>query len=187
MLKEIEKPASELTSAEREPGVGAVGVAGAAAVAGRDRAAARRGLAVLAGLLVAVLLFHAYTLLRFPSAFVDEGWNAARSWALLHTGRPFGTLDSGVFENYPGYWTYFPLLASAIHAVSLAVLGPSLLAMRLVSFVFGAALLIVVYITGARLGGTRTGLLSVLLLSISIPFLFTSHIARHDIIVAALG
>src|SRR5512132_401486 len=67
----------------------------------------------------AVLLVIFLTLMRVPAPFVDEGWNANRSWALLHTGRPFGTLDSGVFERYPGYWTYFPLIGASIHAASI--------------------------------------------------------------------
>ncbi|MDQ3930156.1 MAG: hypothetical protein M3328_13535, partial [Chloroflexota bacterium] len=84
----------------------------------------------------AVLVVSLLTLMRLPAPFVDEGWNANRSWALLHTGRPFGSMDSGVFERYPGYWTYFPLVAASIHAAAIAVLGPSLFAMRAVSLLF---------------------------------------------------
>ena len=135
----------------------------------------------------AVLLVMFLTLMRVPAPFVDEGWNANRSWALLHTGRPFGSLDSGVFERYPGYWTYFPLIASAIHAASIAVLGPTLFAMRLVSFLFGALVLLAVYVAGRRLYGNTVGMVAVVFAALSVPFVIASHLGRHDIIVAALG
>src|SRR5438874_400733 len=71
----------------------------------------------LAALLIVVTGVHLATLLRYPPPFVDEGWNASRAWGLLHTGRAFGTLDAGVFQQYPGYWTFFPWLGTAIHAL----------------------------------------------------------------------
>src|SRR5688572_549233 len=126
----------------------------------------------------AVLLFSLLTLLRMPAPYVDEGWNANRSWALLHTGRPFGSMDSGVFERYPGYWTYFPLLASAIHAAGIAVLGPTLLAMRMVSFLFGALLLLAVYVSGKRLYGNVVGTIALAVTALSVPFILASHLGR---------
>lgn len=135
----------------------------------------------------AVLLISFLTLMRMPAPYVDEGWNANRSWALLHAGRAFGSMDSGIFERYPGYWTYFPLLATAIHAAGIAVLGPTLWAMRMVSFLFGALLLLVVYIAGKRLYGNVVGIVAVAVTALSVPFVLASHLGRHDIVVAALG
>src|SRR5438132_10247673 len=68
------------------------------------------------GLFVCVAAYNFYTLLLTPVVFVDEAWNASRTWGLLHTGHAFGTLDSGVFDKYDGYWTYFPWLGTALHA-----------------------------------------------------------------------
>jgi 4-amino-4-deoxy-L-arabinose transferase-like glycosyltransferase len=135
----------------------------------------------------AMLLVMLLTLMRLPVPFVDEGWNAGRSWALLHTGRPFGTMDSGVFERYPGYWTYFPLIGAAIHAAAIAVLGPTLFTMRLVSFLFGALVLLAVYAAGKRLYDNKVGMIAVVITALSVPFVFISHLGRHDIIMMALG
>src|SRR3954451_23764640 len=84
------------------------------------KGAARAWLPFVA-LLAAVMGLHLATLLRFPAPFVDEGWNASRAWGLLHTGQAFGTLDAGLFDKYPGYWTYFPWLATAVHTLFMAV------------------------------------------------------------------
>jgi len=142
---------------------------------------------VLAGVLVVVGAFNLSYLMRTPAAFVDEGWNANRAWGLLQTGRAFGTLDSGVFERYDGYWTVFPWIGTAIHSAFLALFGPELIAVRLASLVFGLLLLVSVYTIGRCLYGARAGLLAVLLLSVSTAYLYSSHLGRHDIMVAAAG
>lgn len=144
----------------------------------------RGGLAVL---LIGVGGFNWLTLLRRPAPFVDEAWNASRALGLLRTGRAFGDLDAGVFERFDGYWTYFPWLGTAIHASAIWAFGLSLFSVRLVSLVFGLALLVAVFAIGNRLGGVRQGLTVVLLTALSQAYLLTSHLARHDIIVAALG
>ncbi len=138
-------------------------------------------------LLIAVAGVNLLSLLRYPAPFVDEGWNANRAWALLQTGRAFGTLDSGVFDRYEGYWTYFPWLGTSIHALGLRLLGLSLLSMRLVSLLFGLVLLVTTYTIAGRLYGHRIGLAAALLLSMSAPFVLSSHMARHDVMVAAFG
>jgi len=132
--------------------------------------------------------FHLLTLMRFPAPFVDEGWNAGRAWAFLQTGWPFSTLDMGVIEKFEGYWTFFPRLPVWIHGQVLRLSAtPSLLAMRIVSLAFGLVLLGAIYAIAKRLGGQRLALLSVLLVSMSWPFLYSAHLARTDIMAAALG
>ena len=133
------------------------------------------------------LAFNLVTLMRFPTPFVDEGWNASRSWGLLHTGQTFGTLDAGVVRRVSELSRPFPWLGTALHVPLQALLGPSLLAMRLTSLLFGLVLLLVVYFVATRLYSPRAGLLAVLLVSLSLPFIFSAHIARHDIMVAAMG
>src|SRR4051794_38735742 len=122
-----------------------------------------------------------------PSPFTDEGWNASRAWGLLHTGRAYGSLDAGVFDHYDGYWTYFPWIGTALHAIPVFLFGPTLFSVRLVSLLFGVLLLTTVYIIGRILYDQRVGLVSVGLLALSVPFAAMSHLARHDIVVAALG
>ncbi|MBF6612639.1 MAG: glycosyltransferase family 39 protein [Chloroflexi bacterium] len=138
-------------------------------------------------LLTAIALFNLVFLMRFPAPFVDEGWNASRAWALIRTGRAFGTLDAGVFQNYDGYWTYFPWLAAWIHSLFMRLFGAELFSLRVASLFFGIVLLASVYSISNRLYGSRVGLFAVILLSFSESFLLSSHLGRHDIIIAAFG
>ncbi len=143
---------------------------------------------VPAALFCAVADFHAVTLLRYPSPFVDEAWLASRATGLLRTGRNFGVLDAGVFDRFDGYWTFFPWIPSWLQAQALRWFSdPSLLAVRLVSLAFGLILLAAIYSIARRLAGTRAALLSVILLSLSKPFLYSAHLARYDIMITALG
>ncbi len=128
-----------------------------------------------------------FGLMRTPPPFVDEAWYASRAWALIQSGQAFGALDRGVFDNYEGYWTYYPLLGTWFQAQAIRSLGLNLFAVRVTSLLFGLLLLGAVYTVGVRLGGTRLGLFAMLLVSLSEAFLLSSHLARHDIMVAALG
>lgn len=138
-------------------------------------------------IVLALIIFHFVSLLNVPPPNNDEGWNANRAMAFVETGRAFGSLDAGAFVKYDGYWTYFPWLGTAIHAVFVALLGPTLWAMRLSSLLFGAALLLVVFQIGRVLGDWRSGFLSALILCLSLPFIYSAHLARHDVIVAFFG
>ncbi len=147
----------------------------------------RRYWLALAVVLSAVMGFHLFSLLRTPPPFVDEAWRASRAWSLIHTGRPFGTLEAGVFDRYDGYWTFFPWLETWFLALSIRALGLSLFAVRLVSLAFGLVLLIAVGAIAKSLGGRRLGLVAVLLVALSNAFLLSAHVGRQDVIVAAFG
>jgi hypothetical protein len=138
-------------------------------------------------LLLATALFALTTLLNFPAAFIDESWNANRAWTFLHTGRVFASVDSGVYQQYDGYWTYFPYLATVVHAPFLWMFGPGLLSVRVASVAFGLVLMLNVYIIGNALYGRQSAFIATALLATSGPFVYSSHLGRHDIIVAALG
>lgn len=141
----------------------------------------------LAAVLAAVTAISLFSLLRTPPPFLDEVWFANRAWALVETGRAFGTMDSGVFDRYDGYWTYFPWLPTWFQALAIQAFGLSLSSVRLVSVAFGLVLLAAVYAIASHLGGRRLALLAVLVVSLSRAFLYSSHLARPDIIVAAFG
>lgn len=138
-------------------------------------------------LLVGVAGLNLLSLLRFPSPDVDEAWRASRAWALIRTGRAFGTLDAGVFDRYEGYWTFFPWLEIWFTASAIRLLGLSLFAVRLVSLVFGLLLLVCLYAIASNLEGPLVGILGVVLVAFSRSFLLSSHLARQDIMVAAFG
>ncbi len=136
---------------------------------------------------VAVAVFHLLTLLRVPAPFVDDAWYASRAWSLIQQGQAFGTLDAGVLDRYPGYWTYFPLLGPIVQSLGIRLLGLSLFSVRLVSLVFGLMLLAIVYAMGRRIGGRTVALTAALLTAFSSSFMRSSHLARPDIMVVALG
>jgi 4-amino-4-deoxy-L-arabinose transferase-like glycosyltransferase len=138
-------------------------------------------------LLLIVTTFHFFTLSRAPAPHVDEAWNASRAWGFIQTGRNFGPLDAGVFDRYDGYWTFFPTLVTWIYSLGIRMLGPTLLSVRITSLIFGLILLLAVYSITDYLYGQKVGLLSVFLVALSNSFLFSAHLGRQDIIVAAIA
>jgi hypothetical protein len=137
---------------------------------------------------IAIVGLHAWSLMRFPAPFVDEAWLASRAWGFVQTGRAFGVLDAGVFDRFEGYWTFFPWLSVVIQSLALRFSpAPTLLAVRVVSLIFGGVLLGAVYSIANSRGGWKLGFLSVGLVSLSWPFFYSAHLARTDVIAAALG
>ena len=57
---------------------------------------------------------------------------------------------------------------------------------RIVSMLWGALLLVGVFLLGRRLFGTMAGVIGMVLVAMSQPFLVSTHIVRPDIVVAAL-
>lgn len=145
--------------------------------------------AIMGGTSVALILgFHVYSLMRFPEVFVDEAWAANRAWGSLQTGRAFGTLDSDFMTEFPGYWTYFPLLPVLAQATVLRFFAaPSLLAMRLLSMFWGLVLLGCVYCIAYKLSGRIYAFWSFIFVAFSVPFFYSAHLARVDIMAAAFG
>jgi hypothetical protein len=147
----------------------------------------RTQVALSAGVIGLVSAVNLFSLLRTPPPFIDEVWFANRAWALVTTGRNFGTMDSGVFDHFPGYWTYFPWLPSAFQGIGLRLFGLDLLGLRVVSLAFGLVLLAAVYATVRRLAGPAAALAAVFLVGLSRGFVYSAHLGRPDIMTAALG
>ena len=140
------------------------------------------------GVLVCIAALHVWSLMRFPAPFVDEAWTASRGWALASRGETIGSLDKGVVDRFPSGWAFFPLFPTLVHASALAIAGaPSLFAVRLVSLVGGAALALALWFIASRFSGPGTAWLAVVLLTVSGPFVNASHLARPDVLAAALG
>lgn len=137
---------------------------------------------------VGIAAFHLWSLMRGPAPFVDEAWIASRAWTLIQTGEVFGPLDRGVLDRFEGHRIVPPWAPTLVQSLGLRLAGePSLPAARLVSLAFGMVLLMAVYAIAARLVGVGAGRLSVLLTSLSWPFLYSAHLARPDVYSAALG
>lgn len=132
--------------------------------------------------------FHLWSLMRYPGPFVDEAWVGARAWSYLSTGRAFGALDRGVFEQFEGYWTFFPLVPTIFFSWGVRWFdNPDLLGIRLVSLGSGMLLLAGVYVIGKSIGDPRLGKLSAIFVALSLPFQYSSHLGRYDIFTATLG
>lgn len=140
---------------------------------------------ILAGLL---LLVHAWSLLRYPAPFVDEAWLIARAWGFIQSGHPFGPLDMGLAEIFPGYWVVNQWLITALQSLVLRFFPtPQLLPLRIFSLVIGAGLLAINFKTTHFWGGKRLALLSTLLLALSQSFFHSAHLVRYDILAALFG
>jgi hypothetical protein len=140
--------------------------------------------AMVAALVAAV---HGWSLLRFPAPFVDEAWFAARAWALV-CGRTYSSLDMGVIDQFRGGWYFFPLLPNLAYAGALAMAqSPSLLAVRLVSLTAGVLLVVVAWRAAHASGDRIAAWLAAGLVSTSATFFFSAHMARYDILAAAMA
>ena len=136
-------------------------------------------LAVL-GILLGVT---ATTLLFLPARFVDEGWYAMRAWRWLQTGQPFGVPGAVPWDRYD----YYPWPLTALDAWGMALLGPQLLAVRLVALLGGAALLIAVWRLAAAIPGANRAWWALAVLLLTPAFLVSAHLGRPDGWVAAAG
>ena len=146
----------------------------------------RRYRLLLALGVLATMIVHGWSILRFPGPFMDETWLISRAWGFHQTGKTFGMLDAGVIDRYPGYWTFLPALSNSLQSLALWLAGgPSLLAARLQSLLYGGILLLAIWVIARRLGGGLAAWISVTLVAYSTPFWFTAHSARQDILVAA--
>lgn len=138
--------------------------------------------------LVLIAGVHALTLLRYPPPFVDEAWFGNRSWALITTGSPVGTLDHGVVDRTPEGRHFFPLLPVVFVSLPLLIVGePSLWALRVPSVLAGAALCWSTWALVSTFFTRSTACLAVALLAMSPSFFYSAHLARPDILAAAVG
>lgn len=142
----------------------------------------------IGALCIVVMLLHILFLLRFPPVFVDEAWMASRAYAWIHDGVNVGPLDGALIEQPEEFTHVLPLITTLIHAKVIQAIGLSVLSLRLVSLLAGTALLTAIYAISLELYRSRRGgAITVLLVAVSYPFLYSSHLVRPDIFVAALG
>lgn len=144
---------------------------------------------LLSGLLFIVIGLHLWSLMRYPAVYADEAWLTSRAWGFAKTGHQFGMLDSGLVEKFDSYWIINQWLITVLHSLVLRLAqSPSLLALRLFSFAVGCALLVVNYFIALRFFKDKIiAIFCTLVLSASVPFLFSSHLVRYDILAATFG
>lgn len=119
---------------------------------------------------------------RFPFMHSDESWLSGLSRAMMMQGP---NVTEPFFDLLPRYPHAIKILFHTVQIGFIAVLGYGLFSVRLISLLFGAGTLFFVYKLALLLSGKKTGALAVtVLLSLDVQFLYASHMARQDIIIA---
>jgi 4-amino-4-deoxy-L-arabinose transferase-like glycosyltransferase len=152
------------------------------------------------GLVVAVLaayvVISASYLGVFPPVGEDEPWIAAAPHKLATEGVYGSDLFAGYYgvdrHNYQ-HMPVYPLLQAAVFAIA----GTGVVQMRLLPVAFGFLLLIVVFLVGRQIAGSRVGAIAVILLVVlriadgagatGILLLDRARINRYDIAVPVFG
>ncbi len=130
---------------------------------------------VLCALCIVVLFFQ---LGDRPLWDVDEGMHAATSKDMVLTGDWVTTRSNGVnFYDKPVLFNWFA-------AISFVVFGFTAFAARLPAAVLGLATVLVSYVFGRLLFGSRAGLLAGVVLATSPEFIVLSRTVMHDISLA---
>jgi 4-amino-4-deoxy-L-arabinose transferase-like glycosyltransferase len=144
---------------------------------------------IIAGILISLALIlglHLVSVTKYPIVFTDEPWIANTAWTWLTTGVNFDAINTGSRDQFGYEWLHWPIIGHLPLVASFSLLGLGLFQARLVSLIFGIMLLISVALVGRLSYSTMTGFLAALLLSLSAPFLQSSHWVRPDIMLAAV-
>jgi hypothetical protein len=145
------------------------------------RAAARSDW-LLVGAVVVYLLANLPFLVAWPAVIGDEGREANAFWVASGVDPSARTLDP-IFRHDPLYKGGLQGLTTGL---SFRLFGLGLYQGRLVSLIWGGALLVMTFLAGRRLYGPAAAYIGVLFLAVSQPWLVSSHIIRPDIVVATL-
>ncbi len=146
-----------------------------------------RGWLLCCTVVATVVALHLLSLTRTPPPFVDEVHLVSPAWAFAQTGRDLGSMSISAITEDDGRWLHGSLLGVSVQALVIRTLGLSIFSVRLVSLVFGLLILVSVYAIARHLYDARTGFTAVLLASLSPSFFGSPHVARYDVMVAALG
>ncbi len=139
------------------------------------------------GLAIAVAIIgHLLYMTQYPIAFIDESWNTNTAWTWLKTGINFDAMHAGSLDQLPCSTSRQPYIATVIWGIAFWLMGLGFFQARLISWFFGILLLLVTAMVGRKSYDLNTGLLAAILLSLSAPFLYASHCARPDIILAVI-
>lgn len=137
---------------------------------------------LLVGAIVIYLLMNIPVLDSWPPVKGDEGREANAIWVSSGVDPSARRLDP-IAAHDPLYGGGLQGLTTGI---SFRLLGVGVFSGRLVSLVWGGALLWLTFLAGRRLHGPTAAHVAVLFLAVSEPWLISSHIIRPDIVVATL-
>jgi len=143
----------------------------------------RQKIWLLVSAIVMIVGYHAFAVARIPAFPTDDdGAYAAAGHQIWQSGKPGVTgykTVAGMGEDI------FVLghLGALVQGAFTHFFGVNVRNALWPSFLVGVALLVMVFLLGQTLWGTKTGLLSALLLSLSGIFFNASHSARPDLLV----
>lgn len=132
--------------------------------------------------LTAFFMLNLLFLSKYPFMHSDESWLSGLTRAMMSEG-------PGVTEPFFDLMPRFPhaikILFHGIQMPFILAFGYNLFAVRLVSLLFGTALLYVFYkLCKLLFGGDIKPLVMTVVLSVDVQFIYASHMARQDIIIA---
>lgn len=146
---------------------------------------ADRALFVLAAL---VVIAFCATLFVLPSLSPDEVWWLTRTIGFRDQGIPFGPLDEPLRTPVERYWAPYPIAPVLAYYLPVLLAGDgSPLPLRIVSLASTLLLFFAMYRIGRAVKGPRLGAACVLFGAVSGQTLYSGHVARPDIIGAALA
>ncbi|MCI8517814.1 MAG: hypothetical protein HFG75_13275 [Hungatella sp.] len=121
----------------------------------------------------------------FPYVHSDESWLAGLTRAMMTQGDPGVT--EPFFDAKPRYPHAVKILFHLLQAAFVSLFGYRVFSVRLLSLTAGAGMLwLCRFAAGRFLGSGRKGFLFMVLFSLDIQFLYASHFARQEILLAAL-
>ncbi|MFN8521707.1 MAG: glycosyltransferase family 39 protein [Chloroflexota bacterium] len=137
---------------------------------------------LLVAAIAVYLLANIPYLMAWPPVNGDEGREMNAFWVASGIDPSARNLDP-VFQHDP---LYKGGLQGFTTGISFRLGGLGLFQGRIVSLIWGGALLWSTYLAGRRIVGQAASVLAVLFLAVSQPFLVSSHIVRPDVMVATL-
>lgn len=139
------------------------------------------------GMMIAVLaylLFYAFAsesfLTVFPFVHSDEAWLAGLTRDMRAAGS-FGVTES-FFDLKPRVPHAIKLLYHALLMGYVEVFGYSIHSVRLLSLTAGLVCLWLLWLAGKELGGKWTGAALMVFVSLDLPFIYSSHFGRQEIL-----
>lgn len=132
--------------------------------------------------LAAYFALSLLVLTRFPFMHSDESWLSGLTRQMAERGL---TATEPFFDLVPRYPHAIKTLFHLMQMLFIGVFGYSLFAVRLLSLVFGTASLYLTYRIARLLSSSDVkALLLTVALSLDVQFLYATHFARQDIIIA---
>ncbi len=133
-------------------------------------------------LLLIYFIASLLTLTRFPFMHSDESWLSGLTRTMMNEGI---SSTETFFDLLPRYPHALKTIFHLIQMPFISMLGYNLFSVRLVSLIFGCAALLATYKIVFKITKSKTvSFMSVGIMALDVQFIYASHFARQEIIVA---